>query len=286
VCHAHKGFRALVTRDLTRALGRPLLVNFYGSDVSQKEFLRRAMPGYREIFRTSRFLLVEGPAMRARLLSLGAPGDKIRIQRIAIDPRDYPFREREWDGGRAVRFLFIGRMVDKKGLDVGLRALAASGAKYPWRLTVIGDGPRRREMEALALSLGLRDRVDFVGYRTLEEMRAALAGHDVLLQPSRVAPDGDGEGGAPTVLLEAQACGLPILSTRHDDIPYVTVEGKSAWLAPQGDVAALAELLARVGECADQWGAMGRAGRAKIEADHDIDREIAALERLYAEAAG
>lgn len=286
VCHAHKGYRALVTRDLPRALNRPLLVNFYGSDVSQKEFLRRALPGYRAIFADARFLLVEGPAMRARLLSLGAPEGKIRIQRIAIDPRDYAFAERSWDGNRPVRFLHIGRMVPKKGLEEGLRALAASGAKYPWRLTVIGDGPLRRELEGLARGLGLADRVDFVGYRTLEEMRAALAAHDVLLQPSRTAPDGDGEGGAPTVLLEAQACGLPVLSTDHDDIPYVTAEGRSAWLAPQGDVAALAELLRRVGEASDRWGEMGRAGRAKIEADHDIDREIAALERSYAEAAG
>lgn len=295
VCHVHKGFRALVTRDLTRALGKPLLVNFYGSDVSQAAFLRRAATGYRELFRQARFLLVEGPAMRERLARLGAPEERIRIQRIAIDPADYVFRERAWDGNRPVAFLFIGRLVDKKGLDVGLRALAEGARDFPWRLTVIGDGPRRAALEAQAAALGISARVDFVGYKTMEEMRAALATHDLLLQPSRVAPDGDAEGGAPTVILEAQAGGLPVLSTDHDDIPYVTASAvggtsaqgparASAWLAPQGDVAALAARVRQAAEEAPYWGLMGRAGRAKVEADHDVTRAIVTLEDIYADA--
>jgi colanic acid/amylovoran biosynthesis glycosyltransferase len=286
VTHVHKGFRALVTRGFTRELGKPLLVSFYGSDVSSRPFLRRAEKGYRELFAQARFLLAEGPALRQRLLELGAPSEKIRIQRIAIDPSDYAFRERSWDGNRPLRILFTGRLVDKKGLDIGLKALANARVDFPWRLTVIGDGPRRAALETFAALLKIRDRVDFVGYRTLDEMRAAMQTHDLLLQPSRIAGDGDSEGGAPTVLLEAQACGLPIVSTTHADIPYVTVPGESSWLAPEADADALAGLLRRAAAEADRWGAMGRAGRAKVLADHDVGREVAALEDLYAEAAG
>lgn len=286
VTHVHKGFRALVTRGFTRELGKPLLVSFYGSDVSSQPFLRRAATGYRELFAQARFLLAEGPALRQRLIDLGAPAEKIRIQRIAIDPSDYIFHERSWDGNRPVRLLFTGRLVDKKGLDVGLQALADSRVGFPWELTVIGDGPRRARLEALAARLGIRDRVRFVGYTSLDEMRAAMQTHDLLLQPSRIAGDGDSEGGAPTVLLEAQACGLPILSTTHADIPYVTVPGESAWLAPEGDAATMAGLLCRAAEESGRWGAMGRAGRAKVAADHDVNREAARLEDLYAEAVG
>jgi colanic acid/amylovoran biosynthesis glycosyltransferase len=290
VCHVHKGYRALVTRDFTRALGKPLLVNFYGSDVSQKSFLRRASSGYRTLFEQARFLLVEGPAMRDRLLGLGASADRIRIQRIAIDPAEYVFRERTWDGIRPVNFLFIGRFVDKKGLDVGLRALASGCSGFSWKLTVIGDGPRRAELVALAARLGIAAHVDFVGYKTLSEMRAALGAHDLLLQPSRNAPDGDAEGGAPTVILEAQAAGMPVVSTDHDDIPFVTVSAvsndgfTSAWLASQGDVDSLSAVLRRAVAEADQWGIMGRTGRAKIEADHDVARAVDALENTYADA--
>ena len=284
VCHAHNGFRAVVTREFTQALGKPLIVNFYGADVSSGPFLRRAESGYRKVFDAARFLLVEGPAMRQRLLALGAPEEKIRIQRIAIDPADYPFRERSWDGNRPLHILFIGRLVEKKGLSTGLQALADPRVDFAWRLTVIGDGPLRASLESEASRLGIADRIDFAGYRSLDEIRDNLQAHDLLLQPSRVAADGDAEGGAPTVLLEAQACGLPVISSLHDDIPHVTVPGGSAWLAPEGDASALAYMLRRAGEEADRWGVMGRAGRAKIEADHDVNKEILALEKLYQEA--
>jgi len=286
VCHAHKGYRALVTLSLIRNLGKPLIVNFYGSDVSSVPFLRRAESGYRGVFQSARFLLAEGPAMRNRLLKLGAPSQKIRLQRIAIDPSDYPFRERSWNGQRELHLLFVGRLVEKKGLAVGLQALAACRFEFPWKLTVIGDGPLRGPLESQAARLGIREYVDFAGFRSLAEMRARLQESDLLLQPSRTAADGDAEGGAPTVILEAQASGLPIISTLHDDIPYITVPGQSAWLAPEGDVEALAALLREACKEAERWSDMGKKGRAKVEADHDVNREIERLEELYQEASG
>ena len=286
VCHAHNGFRAVITRDFTTALGKPLLVNFYGADVSSKPFLRRAASGYRRVFNSARFLLVEGLAMHQRLIELGAPEEKIRIQRIAIDPSEYPFRERNWDGQREIRLLFIGRLVEKKGLAIGLQALAYTKLNFPWRLTVIGDGPLQASLKSQVMALGIQDRVHFAGYRSLSETRAAMTEHDLLFQPSHVAADGDAEGGAPTVILEAQACGLPVVSTLHDDIPYVTIPGQSAWLAPQGEADALAYVLRQAMGESSHWGTMGQAGRAKIESDHDVNKEIIALENLYAEAMG
>lgn len=286
VCHAHKGYRALVTRRFVREAGLPLVVNFYGADVSQREFLRRAARGYGDLFAQARFLLVEGPAMRERLLRLGAPDARIREQRLAIDLSDYAFRERSWDGNRPVRLLFVGRLVAKKGLEEALRALGDPRVRFPWSLTVVGDGPLGPRLKGLASSLGISGRVDFAGLRPLPEVRAALDAHDLLLQPSRIAPDGDGEGGAPTILLEAQACGMPVVATDHDDIPNVVEDGGTGWLAPQGDVDALVETLSRAATGADRWAVMGRAGRARIGERHDAVRLVEQLERLYDEAAG
>ena len=185
---------------------------------------------------------------------------------------------------RNSRALFVGRLVEKKGLEIALRALSDPRVDFPWRLTVIGDGPLGPRLRALANKLGIGDHVDFVGSRSLDELRAALQAHDLLLQPSRIAPDGDSEGGAPTVILEAQACGMPVLSTAHADIPHITLPGQSAWLAPEGDAVALAYLMRRAAEEADRWDIMGRAGRYKIETDHDVNRTILHLEDLYAEA--
>jgi glycosyltransferase involved in cell wall biosynthesis len=77
---------------------------------------------------------------------------------------------------------------------------------------------------------------------------------------------------------------MPVLSTLHDDIPYVTVPGKSALLAPEGDVEALFKNLRQAVHGSAHWPSMGHSGRAKIEADHDVNKESEILERYYDEA--
>lgn len=285
VVHVHNGYRACVSADFTGSLGLPRAFNFYGSDLTQRSFLRRAREGYRRLFqpraRTASAFLVEGPAMVRKLAALGCPEDRIRLQRIAVDPAEYPFRERSWDGNRPVRFLFVGRLVEKKGLEYGLRALGACGDAFPWELTVVGDGPLRPEVESLADRLGVAARLRITGYLTLAGMRELMASHDVQLQPSCTAADGDGEGGAPTVLLEAQACGLPVVSTFHDDIPYVTVPGGNALLAPERDVQALARAIRDMVSAHAAWPEKSRLGRRHVEENHDVNREILGLEAVY-----
>lgn len=103
----------------------------------------------------------------------------------------------------------------------------------------------------------------------------------IFLHPSVVSADGDTEGGAPTVLLEAQAMGLPVVSTLHADIPNVTVPGKSALLVAERDADAIAEVLVALLDDPSGWAAMGRAGRRHVESYHDIHKEAPALEERY-----
>ncbi len=281
LCHAHNGYRACVTSQFVASLHKPLVVSFYGADVSRKDFLQRAKENYTRLFKQAKLLLVEGPAMRQKLIRLGAGEDKIRIRPIAIDPSDYPFQERVWDGNRPIQLLFVGRLVEKKGLAIGLQALANSRIDFPWKLSVVGDGPLGAAMKALVQSLGLENHVDFLGFRTLDAMRELMGSHDLLFQPSMQAKNGDSEGGAPTVILEAQACGMPILSTLHDDIPFITVENETAWLAPEGRIDPLVENLRLASQSSQSWATMGHAGRAKIEADHNVNREVEKVEGFY-----
>jgi colanic acid/amylovoran biosynthesis glycosyltransferase len=104
---------------------------------------------------------------------------------------------------------------------------------------------------------------------------------DIFLHPSVVDADGRSEGGAPTSILEAQALGMPVVSTLHCDIPYVTRPGESALLVPERDSGALADALRTLLDDPGGWGEMGRAGRAHIEAHHDIVREAPRLEERY-----
>jgi colanic acid/amylovoran biosynthesis glycosyltransferase len=184
--------------------------------------------------------------------------------------------------GRPARLLFCGRLTEKKGLLDALEAVAAVRARHPQvEFRILGDGEERPRAERLIMSLGLRDCVRLLGLQPYEIVQRELAAADILLAPSRTASDGDSEGGAPTILLEAQAAGLPVVATTHADIPYVVVAGKSGLLAPEGDPAALAECLRSLLETPERWAEMGRAGRRHVEQEHDVRTTAAGLEETY-----
>jgi colanic acid/amylovoran biosynthesis glycosyltransferase len=189
--------------------------------------------------------------------------------------------------GEPVRVLFCASFLEKKGLPYALRAVARVREEHPTvELALAGDGPGRDaadvEIDRLGLSNAVR-RLGFVSHaRMIEEMNAA----DLFIQPSVTAADGNDEGGAPTTILEAQACGLPVLATHHADIPNVVSPGESALLAPERDEERLAANLATLVKEPERWAAMGRAGRERILRGHDVADRVSRLEHLYAELVG
>jgi len=162
---------------------------------------------------------------------------------------------------RAPVILFAGRLAAKKGVDQLLRVLANPrlldcGA----RVRIIGDGPLREELEALASTLGVAERVGFLGAmphaRLIEEMKAAA----LFCAPFVIDRDGDREG-TPTVLLEAAACGMPIVTSDIGGCGDIVVHGRSGWLLPPGDEAALAVALIEALAAPDLARAMGEGAR-------------------------
>lgn len=286
--HAHFGFTGYEVLPLKRRSGLPLVTSFYGFDVAAPA--RHPVWGarYRELFAEGELFLAEGPFLRHRLTLLGCPPEKTALHPIAIDPRRYAFRERAARRrGEPTRLLFCGRFCEKKGVLDAVEAVALARTRHPQLLLrLAGDGPLRPQVEATIERLGLRDAAQLLGFVShasmLEEMDAA----DLFIQPSVTGSDGDTEGGAPTTLLEAQACGLPVLATRHADIPHVVVEGESALLCAEGDVPALAENLVTLLEDPGRWAKMGRCGREKVEADHDLRVVIPRLEQRYLDLIG
>ena len=281
--HAHfgpSGVRALMYKRGTRL---PLVTTFYGHDVSalaRDHVWRRR---YSRLFEQGDLFLVEGPSLRDKLADLGCPRGKIEIQRIGIPVQEIAFRPRgpKPAGAKAVA-LFSGRFVEKKGLLVALAACAATRRRtQAFEFRIVGDGPLRAEVETAIERLDLKSCVKLLGFLGYREYLKEMAAADFFLHPSLTASDGDSEGGAPTTILEAQAAGLPILSTTHADIPNVVLPGKSALLAPEGDVTALAEHVALLVTEQERWQAMGAAGRQFVEEHHDIRREAQSLEDRY-----
>ncbi len=275
--HAHFGWAACDSLSARRRLGIPLVTSFYGRDLA---------PGYADrypyelLFEEGARFLCEGEVMASQLQTLGCCHEKIQIVKIGLDLDLFPFVARA--RARPLIVLQAARFVEKKGIDLSIRAFAAAYRRLgPSELWLVGDGHLRSDLEALALRLGVASRVRFFGLVSHSELRdiTRRAAH-VAIQPSRRARDGDTEGGAPTVLLEMQAIGVPVVSTRHADIPSVVAQ--PCELADEGDVHGIAEALVRLGELSDfDWRHVAQRGRQLVEANHDARRIAESLEALY-----
>jgi colanic acid/amylovoran biosynthesis glycosyltransferase len=282
--HAHfgqEGYRCLNAR---RRADIPLVTTFYGLDVSALPRIPAWRRRFRRLFQEGARFLAEGPCLGERLVDLGCPHEKVRVQRLGVDLSALPcrpFRD-PVDGCQIV--LMCAYFNEKKGLPYGVRAFGRVADRHPdARLHIIGDGPRRPEIEAAVCELNLSDRVTFLGLLPASEYLPHLLRCHVLLYPSVTASDGDTEGGAPVTVLEALASGLPVVSSQHADIPAVAPDGTCALLASERDVDGLAERLDALLSDPALRGRMGEAGRRHMEEHHDAVKQGEKLERIYDE---
>jgi len=270
--HAHFGPNACELVDITAAAGIPLVASLYGVDAAVLPYLPQWRDAYERLFTAATLFFAEAPEMRRKVIAAGAPADRTVIQPIAIDMRRYP----RWAPAPEPRVLFAGRFIEKKGLLDAIAAFDRARAVTPAaRMTIVGEGPDEADARTLIDRLGCRSRVEFVGSTSHAELIAMLAATTVLIHPSATAVDGDSEGGAPTILLEAQAIGTPIVSTRHADIPHVAPEGPGVRLCAEHDVAALGAALAEALE------ARKPSDDAHVAAHHSAPQAIARLEETY-----
>lgn len=289
VLHSHFGWTGWLDSPTARRAGLKHVVSFYGADMSLPRRQPRWGPRYRELFAAADAFLCEGPFMGARLAELGCPPRKIRLQRLGVDLESIPFAPRVWRPGEPLKVLMAAAFRETKGLPCGIAALGLIFGKAPLELTIIGailpgHGTRREERrirEAIARHLPGAS-VRLPGFVARERLREEALAHHLFLCPSQTGEDGDSEGGLPTTLLELAATGLPVVATRHCDIPEAVILGETGWLAEERDAAGLAEgverLLARPGD----WAAMGARARALIAARFDARAQAEHLAAFYA----
>ncbi len=290
--HAHFGQAGAEMVEMKRRVGLPMVTAFYGADVSQLP----ADPYWRalfvRLFEAGELVLAEGSAMRAALIALGCPPAKVVIQHLGVDVATIPFQVKRPDPDGTVRILIAGTFREKKGIPDALRAIQRVHRHYPkLRATLIGDSAGRQgdddeKRVILGLLSSLGDVVTWLGYVPYPEFRKQLQGHHIFLSPSVTARDGDSEGGAPIAILEAAATGMPIVSTRHADIPEIVVPNESALLSAERDVEALTANLERLLKDPDQWAAMGERGRRHVEESYNVTVQVERLETLYCQVTG
>lgn len=277
VIQAHFGHMAIVV-DALREMGLvagPLVATFHGSDVSA--WGRSDPDRYRGLFDRVDAVTANSCFLRDRLLSRGAPPARTTRLPIGVDPDR--FRKQPLPDGPP-RFITVARLSEEKDVATAVRAMAIlrdRGRRF--RYTVIGDGPRRGEIEAVVRELRLDDRVDFRGPVPHHGVVDALAGHHVFVLPGVEADSGAVEAQG-LVLVEAQAVGRPVVAAAVGGVPETVGEGAGRLVEP-GDSMALADGLDAVLGERMRWSEMGAAGRRHVEMRFDRRRLNDQLVELY-----
>lgn len=252
--HAHFGFDGVQIAPYARALRLPLLITLHGYDINMDPKWWRSGKGgnHRRDYPEHLLALVKQPriyflavseAIRQRAIDRGIPEGRISVSYIGVDTRY--FRPNGLPlAARARRVLFVGRFVEKKGPLLLVQAFSEVQRRLPdAELVMIGDGPLRPAAEALATELGLR--VTFTGAISQDQVLAQMHCAQALCLPSVRASNGDAEG-LPISILEAQACGVPVVTTRHSGNPEGLQDGVTGKIVKEGNIPALAGALEKL----------------------------------------
>jgi colanic acid/amylovoran biosynthesis glycosyltransferase len=266
VLQCHYGVMGNLGAALKRiGAGRRLVVMFHGTDV--RDGVERGGALYAPVFREADAILAISRYNADNLLRFGAPPERLVRHPVGIEVSRIPERAA---GRRApperVVILTVARLADVKGVDVGLRAAAALARRRPGlaiEYRVVGGGPRRAALEALARDLGLAERVRFAGALEHDAVLREMAAADLYLMPSRAEA-------LPVALMEALCAGLPAVATRVGSTDEVLADGRAGCLVPPEDPEGMADALGRLLDEPQRWAEMGRRGRQDVLDRYDI----------------
>jgi glycosyltransferase involved in cell wall biosynthesis len=286
--HAHFEESGLAALPLTRELDIPLITTFHGFDATATQpnsgprRMLNQVYGHqrRNLQREGRFFIAVSEFIRGKLIERGYPADRTVTVPIGVDvdlftpPQEEPV---------APMVLFVGRLVEKKGVTYLLEAMArVTKSCKEVRLVVIGTGPLLPKLIDQACALKLPN-VIFMGPCDAATVRQQMSIASILVAPSVTAASGDSEG-LPIVVCEAQAMGLPVVGTRHAGIPEIVQDGKTGFLVPEREIHKLAQyILLLLGRPALRY-RMGLEARTNVCLNFNLKLQTARLEELYLRA--
>lgn len=275
IIHVHWPMpHALLGWSAKRASGARVVATFYSVEV---RWINRGLPALRSFLRW----VIRFPD---RVVAISrATADEIRsVADVPVDVIPYtvalPDSVAAPVGSADFRILFVGRLVERKGVDVLLHALADLQDLPRVRAVIVGDGPERERLEALSRSLGVAGRVTFAGRISDEDLRTQYAHASAFVLPAIVDARGDTEG-LGVVLLEAMNSRVPVIGSDAGGIVDIVEDESSGLLVPPGDARALAGALRRVATDPPLAKRLGDAGYDRLKQhftwDSIVDRWIA-----------
>ena len=257
--------------------GVPLIVHFHGYDAWRDDVLASYGRRYQAMFQQAHAVIGVSREMCQQLAGLGAPANRLHHVPYGVDIKLFAASD---PAAAGADFLMVGRQVEKKGHLLALMAFAELLRAQPQAtLRIVGSGPLRESGEMLAQALGIGQRVRWLGVLPPEGVARELRASRALIQFSHTTPCGDREG-TPVAMLEAMACGVPVIGSRHAGIPDVIEDGVHGLLVDPYDLPALASALVRLASQPALAARLGRASAVLIRSRYTQDHYIRQLGSL------
>lgn len=277
---AEYGPTAASSLELIKHLKIPLIVHFHGYDISKRDTVELYGRIYQQVFQYANRIIAVSRRMVKDLVVLGCPQNKIVLDPYGPDESYFNVRS----DFRNQRFISIGRFVDKKAPYYTIAAFAKVISDYPEaELWMVGDGPLLNACKNIARYFGIDNRVIFNGVLSQKDIQNALGKSIAFVQHSLVADNGDSEG-APVAIMEAQAAGLPVISTLHAGIPDIVIHGKTGLLVPEHDVSGMAESMKTILQNPEEARDLGEKGKERIREHFSLSRHLEILSKIITES--
>jgi colanic acid/amylovoran biosynthesis glycosyltransferase len=286
IIHAHFGPSGKIGEQQKRIGNQtPLVTTIHGYDISSYiETHGKAI--YDDLKSEGDCFTFNSEATKEKMTALGFPPQRMTKLPMGVDLTRYPFREREIGSDQHIYLLSVGRLVEMKGREYSIKAVAKVLEHNPKIVyNIIGDGNQRRRLEALIDELNVQDNIKIHGWVSDDELDAFYEQSHIMLHTSVTDQDGCQEGQG-VVLLEAQALGMPVVATDHSAFPETIRGGYSGYLAPERDVEALAQKLKYLIDNPGRWPTMGRHGRNHVETNYNVLELNSQLIGIYEDLIG
>lgn len=278
--HAHFGFLpADIAMQLSKSTGKPFSFTAHAQDLyaNDKEKLLRLIKGAKLILTCTKY----GESYLKKI----APKDaSIHCIYHGVNLKQWPFIGKKTFNPKEVKVLFVGRLVEKKGIHVLLKAMVerfVSGR--PIKCSITGSGPMESELISLVKGLGLANHVHFKGHVSHENLLALFQQHDLLICPSIQAKNHDMDG-IPNVILEAMAVGLPVIASNISGIPEVISHGETGILVKPGDSDGINQHIDELMSDRQRYQQIRRAARAQLEKRFDLQERNKEIEMILTSA--
>jgi len=281
VIHAHFGTSGILISDLKerKLIRHKLITSFHGYDLTT--YLKnKTGDSYAKLMTYGDIFLPVNNYLKEKLVELGFPSNRIIVHRMGINPEKFIFSEKQ--PSKTIKLLTVARLIEKKGLYYSIKALknVISSSDINIEYNIIGDGILKRHLSDLIRKENMSDIVKLHGWKDNDEVIGMMNDSHIYILPSLTADNGDMEG-TPVSIMEAMACGMPVVSTYHSGIPELVNDGESGLLAKEKDIDDLTDKLRSILKTPEKWPSMGREGREKIETDHDVRKLNLKLIDIY-----